>query len=205
MDRIKMTREDTDRLFDWMMAHEDYIKRIPAPLGAIKIIFEYNPLRVRFRRNQNKLTIYASTSEHNLGKLDMELRDGRFVPQKDVQTLGITSEALIHVFSVYIGLMAYMVYGKVEAHVEGSKRAMREHANGSKNARIRSTYSLIWNQTEPSGVSHGGHHASPKGCFTVRGHYRHYKSGNIVWIKEYTKGKGKPHGRLYKLGGIEHE
>ena len=192
MDRIKMTREDTDRLFDWMMAHEDYIKRIPAPLGAIKIIFEYNPLRVRFRRNQNKLMVYASTSERNLGKLEFELRDGRFVPQKDVQTLGITSEALIHVFSIYIGLMAYMVYGKVDRKVEGSKRALHAHAHGNTHARVRSTYSLIWNQTEPSGVSHGGH-------------YRHYKSGNIVWIKEYTKGKGKPHGRLYKLGGIEHE
>lgn len=205
MDRIKMTREDTDRLFDWMMAHEDYIKRIPAPLGAIKIIFEYNPLRVRFLRNQNKLTIYANTSERNLGKLDMELRDGRFVPLQDVRTIGLTSEALIHVFSVYIGLMAYMVYGKVDRKVEGCKRALRAHANRSKHARIRSTYSLIWNTSAPTGESHGGHHASPKGCFTVRGHYRHYKSGNIVWIKEYTKGKGKPHGRLYKLGGIEHE
>ncbi len=28
-------------------------------------------------------------------------------------------------------------------------------------------------------------------CWSVRGHYRHYKSGKVVFVKEYTKGKDR--------------
>lgn len=33
----------------------------------------------------------------------------------------------------------------------------------------------------------------------VRGHYRHYKNGNKVWIKPTVKGKGETSGNTYKL------
>lgn len=33
----------------------------------------------------------------------------------------------------------------------------------------------------------------------VRGHYRHYKNGKVVFIKPYTKGKGKIKDTIYKL------
>lgn len=46
-----------------------------------------------------------------------------------------------------------------------------------------------------------GSHASPRGIFTVRGHYRHYKSGKVVWVAEYKKGTGKQKGKTYKIGG----
>lgn len=48
-------------------------------------------------------------------------------------------------------------------------------------------------------VGRCGEHASPKGEFSVRGHYRHYKSGKIVWINEYRKGEGKRNGKKYCL------
>ena len=34
-------------------------------------------------------------------------------------------------------------------------------------------------------------HKSPEGIFSVRGHFRKYKSGKIVWINEYLKGLNK--------------
>ena len=44
-----------------------------------------------------------------------------------------------------------------------------------------------------------GSHRSPRGSY-VRGHYRHYKSGKVVWIEEYQKGTGKAEkGKTYKL------
>ena len=36
-----------------------------------------------------------------------------------------------------------------------------------------------------------GTHRSPEGIFSVRGHFRKYKSGKIVWIDEYLKGVEK--------------
>lgn len=41
-------------------------------------------------------------------------------------------------------------------------------------------------------------------CWRVRGHYRHYKSGKVVFIKEFKKGKHRdktPEDKIYKLEG----
>lgn len=34
-------------------------------------------------------------------------------------------------------------------------------------------------------------HKSPEGVFSVRGHFRKYANGKIIWIDEYLKGKNK--------------
>lgn len=34
-------------------------------------------------------------------------------------------------------------------------------------------------------------HKSPSGVFGVRGHFRRYKDGKVIWIDEYLKGLGK--------------
>lgn len=39
----------------------------------------------------------------------------------------------------------------------------------------------------------------------VKGHFRHYKSGKVVWVKPHSKGKNKEgsvEDRVYKLGGV---
>lgn len=33
-----------------------------------------------------------------------------------------------------------------------------------------------------------GSHRSPEGVFSVRGHFRHYQDGKVIWIDEYLKG-----------------
>ena len=35
--------------------------------------------------------------------------------------------------------------------------------------------------------------------WTVRGHYRHYASGKVGFVKPYTKGTGKKTAKTYKL------
>lgn len=37
--------------------------------------------------------------------------------------------------------------------------------------------------------------------WTVRGHYRHYKSGKVVWIPASTRGSGKVQNKVYTIGG----
>ena len=37
--------------------------------------------------------------------------------------------------------------------------------------------------------------------WTVRGHYRHYKSGKTVWINAQTRGHGKVEHKKYTIGG----
>lgn len=40
-------------------------------------------------------------------------------------------------------------------------------------------------------VSQSGTHKMNCPCWNVRGHYRHYKSGKVVFVKEYKKGKDR--------------
>lgn len=42
--------------------------------------------------------------------------------------------------------------------------------------------------------------------FGVRGHYRHYKSGKVIFIKAFEKNKGKPSKQtVYKIGGLNEQ
>ena len=40
-------------------------------------------------------------------------------------------------------------------------------------------------------IAKSGNRAITCPCWEVRGHYRHYKSGKVVFIKNYEKGKEK--------------
>jgi hypothetical protein len=40
-------------------------------------------------------------------------------------------------------------------------------------------------------VSENGTHKITCPCWSVRGHYRHYKSGKVVFVRSYEKGKDK--------------
>lgn len=39
--------------------------------------------------------------------------------------------------------------------------------------------------------ANNAHNAMSCPCWSVRGHYRHYKSGKVVFVKEYKKGKDR--------------
>ena len=36
-----------------------------------------------------------------------------------------------------------------------------------------------------------GHHRSPEGVFQVRGHFRRYQTGKVIWIDGFMKGVDK--------------
>lgn len=47
-------------------------------------------------------------------------------------------------------------------------------------------------------INHNKHHYSCE-AWEVKGHFRHYKNGKTVWVKPFTKGKGKVKEKEYKL------
>lgn len=40
-------------------------------------------------------------------------------------------------------------------------------------------------------IAKSGNHTITCPCWSVRGHYRHYKNGNVIFVKSYEKGKEK--------------
>lgn len=97
-----------------------------------------------------------------------------------------------------------MAYGRREKPDQEVPREIRQKSPHQKRQMKkqgkRTTYILRSINGTLSAVPRGSH-ASPSGIFTVRGHYRHYKSGKVVWVAEYKKGTGKQKGKTYKIGG----
>lgn len=52
-------------------------------------------------------------------------------------------------------------------------------------------------------VAKSGNHTITCPCWSVRGHYRHYKNGSVVFVKSYEKGKEKgkirPKDKIYTV------
>lgn len=114
----------------------------------------------------------------------------------------VEKDGLQSVLTVYCSVMALMAYGRREAEPQDAPSSGQKQAPSkrpTKRKRKRITYILRSVNGALSAVPRGSH-ASPRGTFTVRGHYRHYKSGKVVWVSEYKKGTGKRKGKIYKIG-----
>ena len=111
---------------------------------------------------------------------------------------------------IYLMIMALMIFHNIydkpdeasstrKSPKESPKSPKKKSQKSSKN-KESITYIL---KTGPSGEprrKRKGSHAKPNGQFSVRGHYRHYRDGKIVWVHEYEKGKGKEtKDRTYKV------
>lgn len=69
-----------------------------------------------------------------------------------------------------------------------SHKYSREYRLSTKQNRIY-LFSDILKYVSDTYVPEGQHHSIQCPCWEVRGHYRHYKSGKVVFIPSYRKGK----------------
>lgn len=119
--------------------------------------------------------------------------------------VSVSEENKRSVLTVYSSVMALFVFGrstikapepKEEKAVTHSKK-LTKRSKKSKPSGV--TYILTYSGKEPH-IATKGSHSSPQGMFSVRGHYRRYKSGKIIWIAQYTKGTGRKTDKSYRIG-----
>lgn len=203
MDRAELTKEDITALLDWRDEHKDLVRQLPAPLKALEIVFRHNDYRIKGIRQGERLKLYLSKGFESLGHAEMEI-DGekRLIHRKG--RMKIDKDSFQSVLTVYCSLMALMTYGELvpEEDQEPQKESTphKPHKQPHKKKGPRTTYILRRNKGAIT-VAPKGSHAKPSGVFTVRGHYRHYKSGKVIWISEFKKGTGKKKRKTYRMGG----
>lgn len=203
MDRVELSVADVDRLLDWRDQHLAEVRSMPAPLKAIEIVFKHNDYRIKGIRNGNWLKLSLAKGYDSLGHVDMEIVDGLLHLRKG--KLKCNEEGFQSCLTVYGSLMALMVYGERPVSEDPGvveNRPRMPHAKKDVKSQKRTTY-ILRNVNGNLMAMPRGSHASPSGIFTVRGHYRHCKSGKVVWIAEYKKGTGKKKRKTYKIGGID--
>jgi len=88
---------------------------------------------------------------------------------------------------------------------EKKKHRIVYHENSKKNAREIHIGDICINLGKHSGTKKSGVMHRKCLCWGVRGHKRYYKSGKVVYIKPYKKGRDRmkidPDGKTYKLKG----
>ena len=219
MDKIVIKSEDLDPLFEWRDKHLDLVLRCPCPLKAVEIHVEPGPedeLESPFflrciREKPNRLRLYlGSVGDRANGYFLLEhLPNGKWLHLKDtIKGANFQPDKKgfgDSVVAVYATLMALMVYASefelpaLEGDIIPPEiKPRKKHKAGKKKPPSGVVYILRRKRSSISIVRHGAH-ASPSGIFTVRGHWRRYKNGNVIWISEYKKGTGNRKKKTYKL------
>ena len=201
MDKVVLTNKDIEALLEWRNEHKDEVRSHPAPLKAVEIICKESGFTIKGIRKEDDLRLYHGRDGRSMGYTEFRRRlDGMWASGKN--RMEATQDMIQSVLTVYCSLMALMTYGKIERNDEErqeDKRDEKAHKQAHKKSGSRITY-ILRNQNGSIQIAPTGSHASPRGVFTVRGHYRHYKNGKVVWVAEYKKGTGKKKPKTYRVG-----
>ena len=202
MDRVILSSDDVARLLKWRDQHVDLVRRNPGPLKAVLIQLPETEIEIKAIRSGSLLKLNLNQAGKPVWHCKFHLRhDGRW---EGIQIPGKASQDDVQsVLTVYCSLMAMMTYHvSDQTSVREWKESSPHKASTKPNQKKvpHTTYILRMTNGSPY-IAPRGSHASPTGIFTVRGHFRYYKSGKVVWISEYQKGTGDRKRKTYKLGG----
>lgn len=202
MDKVELSVADIEALLKWRDQHQPEVRSHPAPLKAVEIVMPHNGYCIKGIRDGQHLRLHLRQWNTQLGNCEFIRRpDGMWASTKNRMKVG--KDDLQSVLTVYCSVMALMAYGHREEPDQEEPREIRQKSPHQKRQMKkqgkRTTYILRSVNGALSAVPRGSH-ASPRGIFTVRGHYRHYKSGKVVWVPEYKKGTGKKKKKTYKVG-----
>lgn len=204
MDKIVVTAADIEKLLAWRDEHNDLVRSMPVPLREVEIHVVESGISIKCFRSDKKLKLYLDSPDGKLGHVVFTPL-GYGLWKKKTNTLPVDCnpvETGQSALTVYGSLMALMTYGtgSIRGVATTTSKAPAERKSSTK-PHIASTTYIIHSAGKQLTVVPRGHHASPACAFTVRGHFRHYKSGKTVWIAEYRKGTGRSRGKTYKIGG----
>ena len=190
MNTVLLSWDDVTKVMTWADNNKSLVYQFPEPLKNITICID--KWMAKFERYGNKLKIRHWMDGQNKGTQEFKLGKRITVTQEKTDFHGPDKQTML---VTYMSIMAYMVYAPKEVIREPVKTSLHV-PGGPRKAGKGYTYILhrISNK-----APQGGHHRSPQGTFTVRGHHRHYKNGKTVWIREYRKGTGENKERTYRL------
>lgn len=206
MNKLILSNEDIEFLLKWRDEHKNLVRMAVAPVKAIKIICKDSGYHLTGIREDGKLSLNVSYNGKSLGRMEYEVISGSFCRLiKDTTKLSVDDKQSC--LTVYASAMALIVYGQSTVDFEQGEitrdikppkdpttRKIRKVYNPTPGI----TYIMRRGASEPTIHIQGERH-KPRGKFSVRGHYRHYKDGKVIWINEYVKGSGKPRSTTYKI------
>ena len=209
MDKILYSKEDIDFLLGWRDKNKEKVRKYVCPIKAIKIISMVNGTICTCVRNGNIINVGVTLNGKHFGKIVAEyLNSGLYRVDEKCTSKIFTTDMIQSIMTVYASTMALLAYGnettkpsKQIIHKSDDSKPKDNKKNKKKQSKSKPsgiTYVLRRDSKNAVIIPHGKHR-SPQGTFNVRGHFRHYRDGKIVWIEEYSKGRGDKKSKTYKL------
>ena len=201
-----LSTNDIEFILRWRDEHKDLVRLGVGPLKSVKIICFESGYIITAIRNDNVLNFSISHNGKGLGKLVFKITENGMC-ELIKNTTKLQKDDRQAVLTVYCSSMALLVFGNTTLMLPPPAEAMakkedrsKKSKNTNKKKKINSfTYILRRSGNEPK-LTIKGSHSSPSVMFSVRGHYRHYKNGKVIWISQFTKGSGKKKDKTYKVG-----
>lgn len=206
MDRIELTTKDAKFLLAWRDEHKELVRSFPAPLKSCEIVFIEAKKMIKGFRCGNEIKLYVNVDGKSIGHLELEIRnDGLLALKKNkCKVDNEDRQTIITMYSTTMAFIAHCTTGNKELtdkepnyttkHEKAPHRASQKPP-----AKIKRIVYLMHDENGQESFRMKASHKSPKGEFSVRGHYRHYKSGKVVWIEQFSKGVGKKLKKTYKV------
>lgn len=195
-------------LLKWRDEHKDLVRKMPAPFKVIEMQFPQTKINVKGFRNEDKLKLQVSRKGLPLGYVEFTILPTGIVVSKGNKSKLRDDEAQ-DCLTVYCSLMALIAYARPEERsvAEKTLTSTADAVNVNKSKHLKKGMSVTYLLSKANGTTRQmavQERKKPNHAFSVRGHFRHYKSGKVVWIEQHVRCDGKKKSKIYKLGkGVE--
>lgn len=212
MVKIPLEIEQINALLRWRDEHRELVRACVVPFPYCEISNE-NGVKIRTQQKKDFPSVYSFTVSNTIlheikGRFDYMTMTGRGIhgaPQlshEDTQTA----------ITVWATLMAYIVNFEpeiVQIDDEPSEPDSKKPRSTSPRKQKRPENRILYlNPTKYIAESKNAvqrKHTPPSCAFSVRGHYRHLKSGKVVYVHPYEKNTGKEkdkRNKIVKIGDV---
>lgn len=212
--KIPLTGEQVEKLLAWRDQHKELVRALVVPFDDCCILCE-NGIKVSVKRDKTLKSLYAfcvaNTKTHDIlcrfnvsvpGCLVSEKWIGKKLIEYDVFQSGLT---------IWATVSAYIVNFQpelVERPGDSVGAAASVHTSIAKAAskaadRVICLRPIVFISEHESPVKRK--YTPCENAFSVRGHYRHYKSGKVVYVQPYEKNAGKEkdkRSKVLKIGEV---
>ncbi|AKQ08347.1 hypothetical protein PQE66_gp032 [Bacillus phage PBC2] len=198
LDRITMSKEEHDELFEWRNKHKDLVRNFnPVLEKGMILVGDFH--KQLFVQDGDKVILTVLDPRNGVPRHVFQWYKSTQIGQTVHSDLDkdMHFEYNNTVLSTYTSIMAYMeYYGSNKEYVDVQERSIevpkkkKKKSKGKKSfTRIKRKIYKISVPKEPVSTDRREYERHVE-KWTVRGHWRQTKNGK-VWIKPYIKGEGK--------------
>lgn len=206
MVKIPLTIEQINALFKWRDEHKEIVRACVVPFPYCEIISE-NGVKIRVQQNEDFTSVYNFTVSNTVlhevkGRFDYMTITGKVVYGVPQLSHDDTQTAI----TVWATVMAYIVNFEPEIieqeYDEPENKESKRRSTSPRKQKRPGNRILYLNPTKYITESKNvvqRKYTPPSCAFSVRGHYRHMKSGKVVYVHPYEKYTGKEKDKRNKI------